>query len=449
MDPAWSRLEKLIKSKEDSIVKVEARYVPGAGRGLFATQDLSALETIVSVPGPLLLNARTLNNIYPEAILPQSTSGLEADLLPLSSIQLLSLHLYRVKRGVQDDTFDAYIGTLPLSFSNHPLVIMQNPKLRPLILTSVPVSVGRMLSGVEQRLKDDWNLTLDIMERFPSLSPPGSESEEKDPKLLSEDYLWAWLNVNTRCLYHSLGFMQSSDNVTMCPILDFANHTSVDSLSITQDEFALGDGMAFSTLGPVQKGDQIYLRYGYHSNAFLFSEYGFVSPLDLKDMHIANGETAVDPDIEELIRGAKEFELKEELLRGRNYWGDWTLHVEAGEARPSYRVIPALRLLHISLGPQNDTSRELRFWEDSLLGLAENVSDENESKVRESVTALCERIVRRSTIKVSQIRSQMADDKVVKPLEWLQVLSMIERLWEEERYVAESVRRAILDGIAF
>ncbi|KAG8693472.1 hypothetical protein FRC11_002879, partial [Ceratobasidium sp. 423] len=447
MDPAWSRLEKLIKSKEDSIVKVEARYVPGAGRGLFATQDLSASETLVSVPGPLLLNARTLNDLYPEAILPQSTSGSEANLLRLSSIQLLSLHLYRVKRGVKDDIFDAYIDTLPSPFSDHPLVVMQNPGLRPLILTSVPISVGRMLSGVEQRLKDDWSLALDILERFPNLSPLWSKDEGEDPNLLYRDYLWAWLNVNTRCLYHSLGFVQSGDNVTMCPILDFANHTSADSLSITQDEFALGDGMAFSTSGHAQKGDQIYLRYGCHSNAFLFSEYGFVLPLDLKNAHIANGEIGVDPDVEELLRGAEDFELKEALLRDRNYWGDWTLYVEAGDARPSYRVIPALRLLHISLGSEKGVNRELQFWEDSLLGLTENVSYENESKVRESVTALCERIVRRSTTKISQIRSQMANNKVVKPPGWLQVLSMIERLWEEERYVAESVRQATLDGI--
>jgi hypothetical protein len=71
--------------------------------------------------------------------------------------------------------------------------------------------------------------------------------------------MWAWLNgrliyrrsqllkpslyaVNTRCLYHDLKFSDLSDNITMCPLLDFANHTSADSLSITLDEFALGDG---------------------------------------------------------------------------------------------------------------------------------------------------------------------------------------------------------------
>jgi hypothetical protein len=48
--------------------------------------------------------------------------------------------------------------------------------------------------------------------------------------------------VNTRCLYHDLGFTQPGDNITMCPLLDFANHTTLQSTSVTQDEFALRDG---------------------------------------------------------------------------------------------------------------------------------------------------------------------------------------------------------------
>jgi hypothetical protein len=124
----------------------------------------------------------------------------------------------------------------------------------------------------------------------------------------------------------------------MCPILDFANHTSIDSLSITQDEFALGDGersvdcyslsyisdnvgMAFSTSSSIKKGDQIYLRYGSHSNAFLFSEYGFVLPLGLEGAHITDGEVVIDPDVEELLLGTKDYKLKEDLLKDRSYWG--------------------------------------------------------------------------------------------------------------------------------
>ena len=116
------------------------------------------------------MNARVLGGLYPEPVLPQSTPASNANSLRLSSIQLLSLHLYRVKRGFKDVAFDAYIDTLPLSFSDHPLAIIQNPELRPLRLNLVPVSVGGMLLGVEQRLKDDWKLVVDIV-----VSPASSQ----------------------------------------------------------------------------------------------------------------------------------------------------------------------------------------------------------------------------------------------------------------------------------
>ncbi|CEL58103.1 hypothetical protein RSOLAG1IB_02848 [Rhizoctonia solani AG-1 IB] len=195
MDTAWLRLEQSIKPEEDSIIKVEARHVAGAGRGLFAIQDLAALETAISVPGRFLLNAKTLGASYPASLLPQSTPTSKVDPLRLSSIQLLSLHLYRVKRGVKDDTFDAYINTLPSSFSDHPLVVMQSCDLRASVMKTVPPSVERMLLGVEKRLKDDWHLTLNTMEVFPGLSPKRKDDTE-DHRLLFEDYTWAWLNGN-------------------------------------------------------------------------------------------------------------------------------------------------------------------------------------------------------------------------------------------------------------
>ncbi|GAB1518790.1 hypothetical protein RhiTH_001855 [Rhizoctonia solani] len=401
MDPPWLRLEKLINSEENYIVRVEPRYVAGAGRGLFATQDLAALETVISVPSQFLMNARTLSAQYPEPILPQSTPISTIDPPPLSSIQLLSLHLYRVKRGIKDDSFDPYISTLPPSFADHPLAVMQKPDLRPAVMKMVPPSVENMLLSVEKRLKDDWNLALRTMEHFPDLLSSGKE-EMEDSDCLLEDYMWAWLN-----------------------------------------------GMAFSTPGPIKNGDQVYLRYGGHSNAFLFSEYGFVLPLGLQGAHITNGEIIVDPDLEDRFQGAKNFKLKRELLRDRNYWGDWTFHVQDGEARPSYRVIIALRLLHVSINSEDDSNHELQLWEDSIMGLVDNVSEENELKVRQSVIDLCKTIVERSKTKISYVRSQVADREASGPVEWLHVLDMIEQLWEEEYYVAKSVQQFALTGAAF
>lgn len=79
--------------------------------------------------------------------------------------------------------------------------------------------------------------------------------------------------------------------------------------------------MGFSVSYPVKRGDQIYLRYGGHSNGFLFAEYGFVLPLDIQQAHIMNGEITVDPDVEEMFRTSADAEAKQKILEDRNYWG--------------------------------------------------------------------------------------------------------------------------------
>ncbi|KAG8748505.1 hypothetical protein FRC10_003638 [Ceratobasidium sp. 414] len=233
----------------------------------------------------------------------------------------------------------------------------------------------------------------------------------------------------------------------MCPLLDFANHTPLQSESITQDEFALCDGMAFSSSTYLQPGDEVYLRYGGHSNTVLFTEYGFVLLPNTGDMHTTNGEISIDADVEELLRSCQDYEAKTQLLKDRNYWGDWTLHAEGGAGRPSFRLFPALRLFHTEPSP----SRDLKLWEDTLLGLVEIVSQENESKVRDSMAMLCKSIMRRDLLNIPLVQSRIsiAENSGDGNEGYLQVLRMAKALWEEEFQIAELVEKSIVDGIQF
>ncbi|KAG9103928.1 hypothetical protein FRC06_006873 [Ceratobasidium sp. 370] len=229
----------------------------------------------------------------------------------------------------------------------------------------------------------------------------------------------------------------------MCPLLDFANHTPLQSESITQDEFALCNGMTFSSSTYLRPGDEVYLRYGGHSNTVLFAEYGFVLPADAENMRTSDGEISIDSDVEELLRSCQEYETKAQLLKDRNYWGDWTLYAEGGIGHPSFRLFPALRLFHISIEPS--PGGDLELWENTLLGMIEIVSPENESKVRDSVTMLCRRIMRRDLLNIPLVQSRISIAESSGDEGNLQVLRMAKMLWEEEYMIAELVEKSIVD----
>ena len=95
--------------------------------------------------------------------------------------------------------------------------------------------------------------------------------------------------MNTRCLHYQL-FNEDLPltNLTLCPIIDFANHTTDSSLphlqpapqaslSERQPRSPRQKHFTFLSSGSVNSsGVELFLRYGGHSNKTLFVEYGFI-----------------------------------------------------------------------------------------------------------------------------------------------------------------------------
>lgn len=95
--------------------------------------------------------------------------------------------------------------------------------------------------------------------------------------------------MNTRCLYFNI-FRKSLPltNLTLCPVVDLANHTVSSSLpQITwrdakspvdariirgSDLLKAQDYVFLPPTEDVSEGEEIFLRYGMHSNRKLFSE---------------------------------------------------------------------------------------------------------------------------------------------------------------------------------
>jgi hypothetical protein len=131
--------------------------------------------------------------------------------------------------------------------------------------------------------------------------------------------------VNTRCIYHRLKASQSDpDNLTLCPILDFANHTSVKPCMLPSSQAEIWDASPVSKLGDnftlmspanvtIEAGTELYLTYGAHCNRTLFVEYGFVSQEDQE-----TGEVDIQDLMEPLFKDKPQFMCR---LQEEGYWG--------------------------------------------------------------------------------------------------------------------------------
>ena len=295
--------------------------------------------------------------------------------------------------------------------------------------------------------------------------------------------------VNTRCIYYQLSPTPSApENLTLCPVLDFANHAPENTHIIPVLPSTLfpatpgsskrgnsglaGDYMFIASSDtPVRKNEELYLRYGAHANRTLFVEYGFVSSWNEGDCREGNfnGEVDVQDIMEDLFasRGIVGQVLKD-ILEEEGYWGysyipcaypfctnifvcsfrqlarDWTMHSRPTPAYPSYRLISALRLLHAVPG---NTGREFEeaceLWRSVLVGQAEIVSEENEKAWREGLLQICGKASTRAAMAIASCRSGHLE----RPSNWVE--KNVEMLWREEREVAEAVAASVRAGVDF
>jgi hypothetical protein len=128
--------------------------------------------------------------------------------------------------------------------------------------------------------------------------------------------------VNTRCIYHRIKpSPEDSDNVTLCPVVDFANHTRV-SPQISPAVSAIvarGDFIVVSCPGEsIEAGDELFLTYGCHANRTLFVEYGFI---DVSPFPENDGEVDVQDLVESLIEAKGHGTRLQEILIEEGYWG--------------------------------------------------------------------------------------------------------------------------------
>lgn len=129
-----------------------------------------------------------------------------------------------------------------------------------------------------------------------------------------QDYLYAWLFVNTRSFYHETATTLRypwHDRLALLPVADLFNHTN-DGCSVlcsTEDYTVVADR-------PYDEGAELFTSYGEHSNDYLLAEYGFILQDNQWDKLC----------LDDLILPKLNAKHKNELM-DKGYMGDFMLHV--------------------------------------------------------------------------------------------------------------------------
>lgn len=480
------------QAQGDLLVRVSDQ-VP-AGRGLVYTTAVEPGQVLLTLPADLLLNVKSYADFFHPETLPAAVSvagpSVKID-SRLSSAQLLSLLVARAQlesvsqQHGQDQkhatpkhqALRLFVQTLPVVFGTVPLVwsiqarnidqkvsdggskeASWKHRFFRSLLEALPRHSQALERNVRRRFEQDWARLCQLRDSKPDLlAEPAllsSHSELARQIVRSIDvdlFLWAWLCVNSRCVFLPLGLADHADNFTLAPVLDMANHTPDPALEC-KVRYANNGGLELcapsqhqqfqfqssSSAATMMPGDECCITYGPHSNEKLLSEYGFVlSPrLHYRDDAAeapsqSEGrwcgsryvDVLMDQEVEALLAAqGSSGQDKIELLQNRGYWGEFTIHPYPEPAHPSHRLIPALRLAALDMHPPashpsqshkvakvkshpgvkagkkasypphfgiNDSS-DLDRWEETLTGYRENVSEENERRAHVLLVELCQ-----------------------------------------------------------
>ncbi|KAH9063454.1 hypothetical protein EDB87DRAFT_1603810 [Lactarius vividus] len=410
---------------------------------------------LFTLPSKTKINAETLGH-YPRANL-------------LTATQLMSLHLllHRPVDGHESDdpNFGPYISMLPQDFGSHPLTWVVHQSLGVAsreeckLMDLLPPSVLAELLLLEKRFRTDWKAVRQYLDNLPELS-----QQHRSKGLHSElilDFMWGWINVNTRCLYDDLG-LEKDDNMSLCPVFDFANHAwfrpTMEPLREGESENWQVERRSAGERGNldlvcvscddrgIARDQEVTLRYGWHSNRTLFVEYGFVNAIKSEELMsgVYPGEVNVQDIVTDLLdqQGAAGTFVKK-TLDAEGYWGDWTLHSSPSPAHASFRLITALRLYHtfptrpdfggaVSEDGMNTASRA---WRDTIMGYTEDISEANEKACGETIREICRKVIERAEIGLKCVKEGEVGDEG-----WYgKSLGIVEQLWIEELWVAQAV----------
>lgn len=229
--------------------KISVQELPGRGRGIIAKEKIQIGETLIKLRRQQLVNFETIG---------QRGDEFERELRQRCSMPVfLAYYIYKHCKD-ENNYWTEFMKSLPTEKElqdTMPLVWL-DPKHRALL--------PRFVLDKILKQYDEFNRDYETIKKLID-----------DEKIDQDKYKWAWLCVNTRCIYMDIPGLVSrrKDKVTLAPYADYLNHTcGTDSVGLKID----GRGLVITSSVEYNKGDEVFLSYGPHDNATLLIEYGFV-----------------------------------------------------------------------------------------------------------------------------------------------------------------------------
>lgn len=141
----------------------------------------------------------------------------------------------------------------------------------------LPFAAKQLIDKQRKKFERDWGL---VSGCFPLAAVKGQGTNDivLGTSCSRDEYMYNWLLVNTRTFYFvtpRTEKLPKEDHMALQPVADLFNHTDKGGCHVTFDH---AGSFSFKTTRAYDKGEEVHISYGSHSNDFLLVEYGFVLP---------------------------------------------------------------------------------------------------------------------------------------------------------------------------
>ncbi len=282
-----------------------------------------------------------------------------------------------LNRSTKFDTWSAVTPTREDIWASLPLT--WDPRLHEFL----PRPARELLKKQVIKSKRDWSM---VMEAFPSLE--------------YDDYLYAWLLVNTRTFHYTTPKTESfapDDCMALQPVADLFNHSD-DGCGVQFDS----DSYMITAQRPHEAGEEVYISYGSHSNDFLLVEYGFILAENRWD------EACIDDAILPALSPKQKQKLEE-----FNFLGKYI--IDATDV--CYRTQVALRILCVPMGR----------WQAFVDGMDHGEADQMKvDRLLVSLLKKYEAAVEKTLLRIDALEVGQEGHLTTLSSRWKQVQSLVE-----------------------